>query len=147
LSTDEDPESSDRRRTPSNPVVQIPGRQGKVFASRVKGPKVKLGLLLPRFRKADERSGRYRHGEGLGRPELLWNRRAVRFQSSDVDRDRLSRAFTTVVDGSALGETSWERGPQDRVSPRFLRREHACVSPHKFILSLRRAELVRGDAG
>src|SRR5476651_1822681 len=90
------------------------------FASRIKGPNVKLDLLLSAFRKPDDRSGRYRHGERLGRPELLWNRLAVRFQPSYVDRDRLGRAFTTLVDGSALGEASWERGYQNHVAAGFL---------------------------
>src|ERR1039457_7286903 len=50
------------------------------------------------FRKANDPSGGDRHRERLGRPELLRNRLAVRLQSRDVDRDRLDRAFTALVD-------------------------------------------------
>ena len=105
------------------------------FASRIKGPNVELDLLLTAFQEADDHSGRNRHGERLRRPELLWNRLAVCFQSSDVDSDRLGRAFTTLVEGSALGEASWERGYQNHVAAGFLRLEHDRVSPHEFILS------------
>ncbi len=56
-------------------------------------------------------------------------------QSSDVDGDRLGRAFATLVDGSALGEASRERGYQNHVAAGFLRLEHDCVSPHECILS------------
>jgi len=108
---------------------------------------VKLCPLLARFRKPDDRSGRYRHGEGLGRPELLWDRLAIRFQSSDVDGDRLGRAFTTLVDSSALGETSWERGYQNHVAAGFLGLEHDGVRPHKVILSQGRSKLIGRDAG
>ena len=90
-------------------------------ASRIKGPNVTLDLLLTAIRTADGRSCRYRHGERLGRPELLWNRLAIRFQSSDVDGDHLGRALTTLIDGSTLGLSGhrlagWPRRPPHRSS-------------------------------
>ena len=56
-------------------------------------------------------------------PTLLEPRRRIDrallavVQEAYVDGDRLGRALTTLVDGSALGEASWERGYQNHKAP------------------------------
>jgi hypothetical protein len=64
-----------------------------------------------------------------------------------VDGDCLGRAFTTLVDGSALREAPCERGYQNHVAASFLGLEHNGVRPHKGILSQGRPKLVGRNAG
>ncbi len=63
-----------------------------------------------------------------------------------MDRDRLGRAFTALVDRFALGEAARERWYQDHVTAGFLRLEHDGVRPHLVILAQGRSEFIGGNS-